>query len=149
MNSVVKSVDGFQIGGAIPAESNIYIERQADKDFYDGLKSGKFCYVLNSRQMGKSSLRVSTIHKLIKEDIFCIDIDITPLCGYDISQDQFYGGFLQIIVEKLKIQLVNKNGQEISLGLWWKDHEHLHVLHRIQNFIENEILENISKKVIK
>lgn len=46
----------YQVGGNLEPNDPSYIERQADKNLYEGLKAGKFCYVFNSRQMGKSSL---------------------------------------------------------------------------------------------
>ena len=52
-------------GGSLEVNDPTYVIRQADRDFYDGLKAGEFCYVLNSRQMGKSSLRVRTMAKQI------------------------------------------------------------------------------------
>ena len=41
-----------------------YVERQADLELYIGLKQGQFCYILTSRQMGKSSLMVHTADRL-------------------------------------------------------------------------------------
>ena len=34
-------------------------------ELYAGLAAGEFCYVLNCRQMGKSSLRVRTMQRLL------------------------------------------------------------------------------------
>ena len=138
----------FHTGGVIPLGSNTYVVREADRDFYENLKRGKFCYVLNSRQMGKSSLRLRTSNKLRNEGIFCVDIDITPLCGFGTSEDQFYAGFLHMLLKELKSQLGSNKDREINLGTWWKEHERLPVLMKIQTFIENEILEKIAKKII-
>ncbi|NJR66193.1 MAG: hypothetical protein HC772_14110 [Leptolyngbyaceae cyanobacterium CRU_2_3] len=48
----------YQLGSSLRDDHPSYVERQADRDLYEGIQQGKFCYVLNSRQMGKSSLRV-------------------------------------------------------------------------------------------
>jgi hypothetical protein len=51
----------YVVGGSLPLDAVSYVKRSADDEFFVGLKAGKFCYVLNSRQMGKSSLRVRTM----------------------------------------------------------------------------------------
>lgn len=37
----------YQVSGTLKPDHPSYIERQADKNLYEELKNGNFCYVLN------------------------------------------------------------------------------------------------------
>ena len=54
----------FVTGGNLRVDAPCYVPRQADHDLLEGLLRGEFCYVLTSRQMGKSSLMVRTAQRL-------------------------------------------------------------------------------------
>ena len=42
-------------GGTLPGTAQCYVERRADVELLQGILSGAYVYVLDSRQMGKSS----------------------------------------------------------------------------------------------
>ena len=44
-------VDQYIFSGSLPENASTYVTRDADGELYDGLQAGKFCYVLNSRQV--------------------------------------------------------------------------------------------------
>ncbi|MBG1261359.1 CHASE2 domain-containing protein [Nostoc commune] len=130
----------YQVGGSLQLNAPSYVERQADKDFYEGLKSGEFCYVLNSRQMGKSSLRVQTMHKLQKDGIACAVIDITAIGSQDITQSEWYLG----VIRRLSRSFTPK----VKLLTWWRDYEGLSPQERLSEFIESVLLEQITQKIV-
>ncbi len=46
----------YQIGNYLTANHPTYVMRAADKELFNTLKNGEYCYVLSSPQTGKSSL---------------------------------------------------------------------------------------------
>ena len=98
--STFKEGDEYQVGGSLREEAPTYVVRQADFDLYEGLKVGMFCYVLNSRQMGKSSLRVRTMANLNRVGFTCVAFEMRELCVHQVTEDEFYGGFVSHLVSE-------------------------------------------------
>lgn len=88
-------------GGALPPNHPTYIERKADSELLNALSMGEFCYVLNARQMGKSSLRTRVMKQLEIEGAICTSIDIGTLNTDD--QIQWYSSFLSVLIEDFNI----------------------------------------------
>src|SRR5712691_6583677 len=82
----VSTASSFYVtGGTLRQDAPSYVERQADKHLYEGLQRGEFCYVLTSRQMGKSShhpLRGYPVHtaaRLREEGVAVALLDLTAV----------------------------------------------------------------------
>ena len=129
----------YIVGGTVERDAPCYVQRRADNDLYDGLQQGKFCYVLTSRQMGKSSLMVRTAARLREEGVGIAVLDLTAI-GQNLSAEQWYDGLLTQIAQQLDL--------DDELEEFWAAHPKLGPLQRWMQAIRQVVLPRYVSRVV-
>ena len=124
----------YQIGGSLRNDAPCYVERQADRQLCEALQRGEFCYVLNSRQMGKSSLLVRTMHRLERAGYRCSTVDITGIGSENITPKQWYKGIIAELWQGFSLYRQQKFRQ------WWATETEASVVQRLGKFISEVLL---------
>lgn len=133
------STDYYIAGGTMGSNAPSYVTREADNDLYDHLKEGRFCYVLTSRQMGKSSLMIRTRAKLIENDFATVVLDLQKI-GQNLTVEQWYDG----LITELAMQL----NMEDQLEEYWLANSRLSYLQRWLNCLRIIVLPSLTKKLV-
>jgi len=142
MRVPLESTSSYQVGGSLPTASPVYVQRQADADLLAGLVAGEFCYILNSRQMGKSSLRVQVTQQLLTMGYRCAALDITKIGSQNIQPEQWYASFVGALIQGFHL------GDVVSLRSWWRDRQLVSPIQRLSEFVEEVLLPHTSEPLV-
>jgi hypothetical protein len=121
----------YVTGGTLRRDATCYVVRQADHRLHAGLKAGRFCYVLTSRQMGKSSLMVRTAARLREEGCGVAILDLTAI-GQNLSAEHWYRGLLGQMGDQLEL--------EDELIGFWRANKELGAMQRWMRAIRDIVL---------
>jgi hypothetical protein len=125
----------YRVGGSLAVDDPTYVHRSADKILYQALLRGDFCYVLAPRQMGKSSLRLRTRHRIETAGKGrCASIDMTRIGSQHLSPDQWYLSLVYDLQRKFGLK------DQIEIQSWWQQYNALPPVQRLSLFIEAVLL---------
>jgi CHAT domain-containing protein len=130
----------YIFSGSLPENASTYVAREADEELYEALRQGKFCYVLNSRQSGKSSLRVRTMSRLSEAGVECASIDLSSVSIQSATQENWYADLI--------VKLIDSFDLDVDFQQWWEKNQLNSSLLRFGNFLEKKLLGEIRENIV-
>lgn len=129
----------FITGGTLRSDAPSYVERKADNDLFEALMRGEFCYVLTSRQMGKSSLMVRTAARLRSSGKGVASVDLTAI-GQNVTPEQWYEGMILRMGRQIKLEEPAED--------YWIKQARLSPVQRFVNAIQDVFLARLSAELV-
>ncbi len=129
----------YVIGGTLRTDARSYVRRRGDDVLYAALRQGRFCYLLTSRQMGKSSLMVRTAQRLRESGSAVVVLDLTAV-GQNLSVEQWYEGLIGLMGQQLDL--------EYELEEYWFAHERLAPLQRWRRTLLTFLLPRLRQPLV-
>ena len=134
-----KPSNPFVANGALPPDSPVYIDREADQELYQASHAGRLCYVFAPHDMGKSSLASRTAWKLKKEGAHTA---IITLSGLDDSTSLEH--LYLWLTKRLKAQL----NFTTDPTTWWSQQNTPDLVERLKLFFKDVILTEIQGQIV-
>jgi hypothetical protein len=117
-------------GGGLAPDDPSYVSRpEAEGLFLDALRRGEYCYVLNARQTGKTSLR-NRAEAWLKPEIDCVVIDLQYGFNRTMSEDRFCQSVVKQVVQQTCLR------ERISPQNWWAEQGTLTPFQRLDELFE-------------
>ena len=128
----------FVAGGTLQTNVRSYVKRSADLKLLNLTLAGQFCYILTSRQVGKSSLMMRTANELNAQGIRSVIIDLSLIGTVNI--DSWYRGLMSIIQRQLHLSVSPKE--------WWEDKKHLGQPQRFLDYLQDVVLVEAKEHIV-
>lgn len=132
------SRDFFVAGGTLRPDAPSYVERPADRQLRELVQAGELCYVLTTRQMGKSSLVVRTAEYLTDQGVHTGIIDLTLIGSAPI--EEWYLSLLDELHSQLPITTDPES--------WWEENSSLSCVRRFTKYIQEVIVPEVGGRVV-
>ncbi|MCI0746447.1 MAG: AAA-like domain-containing protein [Verrucomicrobia subdivision 3 bacterium] len=129
----------YVTGGTMRRDAPSYVERKADRELLEALLRGEFCYVLTSRQMGKSSLMVRTADKLRGRAVHVVVLDLSGI-GQNLTPEQWYDGLIARIGRQLRL--------EDPLEAFWSGHQRISPVQRFCVALRDVVLPQVAGPLV-
>ena len=127
----------FVAGGTLRYDAASYVLRPADEELYHLVRSGQLCYVLTTRQMGKSSLMNRLGWRLQAEGVATALIDLTTIGTAGLE------AWYLSLLDDLQVQLALETDAES----WWDRQSALSPVKRFTKFIRDVVLAEVKGQV--
>jgi len=130
----------FTAGGTLSRGALSYISREADEKLFRALDSGLYAFLLNSRQMGKSSLAVRTLDRLRNQGVTCAMVDLTRLGGQNLSAAQWYAALTR--------EVMVGTGLKFDLAAWMRQNLQTAPARAFFDFLEGPLLDGLPGNIV-
>ena len=128
----------YTVGGTVDSQQRAYVERAGCRTL-QRCKAGEFTYILSSRQVGKSSLMLRTVHRLREQGSHAAVLDLTRIGTDTVTEEQWYLGLIEELGEQLD---VDNDPLE-----FWEQYTHLGFSYRFIRYVEHEVLAKFSGQI--
>jgi hypothetical protein len=139
MTARTSATEFFRAGGTLHPDSPSYITRPADDELFRQIMAGQFCYILTSRQRGKSSLMIRTADRLRRASAQVAIVDLSGI-GALVTPEQWYLGFVKRLAAELRLSL--------DVERWWRERAGTGPVQRFTDFLHDVVLARIAAPVV-
>lgn len=135
----MQQVNPFIVDGPVPADSPLYIERQADRHLLKSIMDGEIVHLVGSPGTGKTSLIRRTVQRL---DLKIVQPVVVNLSDIDTAEteEEWYADFIELL--SIRMQL------NIEARRWFATEKRKDLAKTLEVFLAEMLLSQTSRTVL-